>query len=319
MNQKHIQDKLNKLFDKALKMDRKCSHPNCNNNAINSHILQKNGLLSGIATNNHVYVSKTDFLNPDLFKFKRSGINVTYTFKGFCSLHDKQIFQPIEDFEIDFEDYKSQLLFVYRTILNEKRKKEVLIDWDKLKINDSSIQNIINPAEIKDSFDEYTQAIKDIEYFENLVLSDLNGAEESFVFKVKYVREIDICLASFFTLESTRQLQEEFAKTGKERELLTDIFISFFPIQGESVVIIGYLKSMAGNCEKFINDLFAHDEDLFLKQMSNILLRRCEEWVCSETFYKDRIQQRESKINEIFREAAESIDEDKDIEFNLFE
>ena len=63
---------------------------------------------------------------------------------------------------------------------------------------------------------------------------------------------------------------------------------------------------------------FEIEEDLLFHKLSNLILRRCEEWACSETFYKNKILPNESSIIEIVTEAADSIDEDKEIDFNLF-
>lgn len=318
MKPKQFEDRLNRLFHKAINKNRNCCYPNCENTAINSHILQKNGILSSIANDRHIYVSKTNFFNSELFFFTKSGLNVTFTFKGFCKEHDKSIFQPIEDFEIDFDNYGNQLLFAYRTLLNEKRKKEVLIDWYHLQINDELLGKEINKSIARESIVQDKLAIKDLEYYESKMLSDLNLKTENFNFKVRYTKETDICLASHFTFETTRQRKNKIDKTGTDYELLTDIFISFFPLENENVLIMGYLKEMENICGEFVNSFIELDEDKLFKQLSNLLLRRCEEWACSETFYLEKIRPREEKIYEIFREAAVSIDEDENIDFNIF-
>jgi hypothetical protein len=253
---KVINSRFNKLFEKSLKKSRKCYYPNCNEQAINSHILQKNGILSGISENGHIYVLKTDFLNTGLFHFKKSGINVTYTFKGFCKYHDKEVFKEIEDYEIDFDNYLNQLLFAYRTILNEKRKKEVLLDWYNYQKNDEVLKYYLIQDYIEKSIYGNKQAINDLVYYEKAILSDLNSNNESFIFKVRYVKQTDICLASHFTFETTRQMQETIIKTGKDIKILTDIFISFFPLENESVLIVGFLKENENTCKEFVNNLF---------------------------------------------------------------
>jgi hypothetical protein len=159
-NDKKIQDILNKLFKRASSQPRVCSFPGCTNSAINSHILQKNGILNGIQQDGHIRISQTDFLNPELFHFKREGINQSFTFKGFCPDHDKSVFSPIEDFEIDFEDYRSQLLFNYRTVLNENVRKEVLLDWHKLQKESNSLKGIIDVDYINKSDEQQRTGIK---------------------------------------------------------------------------------------------------------------------------------------------------------------
>lgn len=319
MKQKQIQARINKLLGKAKVRNRKCYWNGCQNNAINSHILQKNGILTKISTNGHIIISKTDFLNPELFYFKRSGINNTYTFKGFCKDHDNSIFQPIEDYEIDFNNYRNQLLFAYRTILNEKRTKEVLIDWNNSQVNNPILSNLIDKTKISKLNNQYRIAINDIKYYENIILSNLKSIEEDFVFKVRYIKELDVCLASHFTFETTRERKEHIKKTGDDFKLLTNIFISLFPLIDESVFIMGYLKSMHKKCGAFVESFFVIEESNLLLEISNLMLRRCEQWACSDQFYQKHIKERETEINKIFRESATSIDEDEKLDFNIFD
>jgi len=52
-----------------------CYHPKCNKKSINSHILQKNGILSSIALDKHLWGFEIDTFKTPQFQFKRIGIN----------------------------------------------------------------------------------------------------------------------------------------------------------------------------------------------------------------------------------------------------
>jgi len=318
MNNRQLQDRLNRLYEKAKSQNRKCYWKGCENLAINSHILQKNGILNCIASNGHIRVAKTDFLNPELFTFKRSGINITYTFKGFCKEHDNNIFRPIEENEIDFEDYKSQLLFAYRTILNEKWKKEILIDWNNFQMHDKDLKQGLDLELLRKYNEQSRVALNDLAYFENIILSNLESNSEDFIFKVRYIKELEVCLASHYTYETTRERQEYIKRTGKDYELLTDIFISLFPLDGESVLIMGYLKSQQEKCADYVSNFFQIPESELLLEISHLMLGRCEEWACSEQFFLDHIKEREVQITDIIKLAILSVDEDKKSGFNIF-
>ena len=118
-----------KIFEEskneAIKSINTCYHPNCNNKSINSHILQKNGILSSIAIDGHLWeLEINQFKNPRI-GFKRTGINKIYSFNCFCNKHDRELFEKIETKVIDFNDYESCLLFTLRTIYNEMFRKQV--------------------------------------------------------------------------------------------------------------------------------------------------------------------------------------------------
>ncbi|MCJ7449136.1 MAG: hypothetical protein MUO72_15765 [Bacteroidales bacterium] len=316
--EKQIQEVLNTTFKRANDKSRICCVPGCNKPAINSHILQKNGILNGIAQNRHIIISTTDFFEADIFHFRRKGINESFTFKGFCSEHDKSIFSPIEDYEIDFEDYKSQLLFAYRTVLNERVKKEVILDWHKYQKESKVLSGEIDTKLLDESDEQERLGIKDISYFQDKIEKDLKNNTESFVFKFRYTKPVEICIASHFTFETTRERNNEIQKTGKDFDLLTDIFLSFFPIEGENVLLIGYLKEQESKCGNFVQTFLDCTEDELFKKISDLILCRCEVWACSENFYSNYIKPREGQINKIFQESAESIDEDRSLNFNIF-
>jgi len=57
------------------------------------------------------------------------GIDTAFTFRGFCEDHDREVFAPVERHQYDLAADNSALLFCYRTLLNECRKKEKNLDW----------------------------------------------------------------------------------------------------------------------------------------------------------------------------------------------
>ena len=125
-----LKNKFQDIFLKSFKKDRICFNPGCKEIAINSHILSKNGIIRSISQNKHLYlVDNSRYLFQQKLRFNKIGINDALTFKGFCQKHDNEIFRSIEqNSDINFSNYSTQLLLSYRGILNELRKKEILID-----------------------------------------------------------------------------------------------------------------------------------------------------------------------------------------------
>lgn len=315
---KQKQEALNKMFRRAEKKQRTCCYPDCNEKAINSHVLQKNGILNEISQNNHFIISELDFFKPMLFHFKRVGANNSFTFKGFCKKHDKEIFAPIEDFELDFDDYKSLLLFSYRTIMNEKVKKEVLIDWFKLQMESEILKDTLDASAINKIIEEQEKGIEDALYYSQPMEKDLFDDTESFKFKYRAIKSIPVCIASCFTYETCHERIKYIKKHNKDKAILTDIFISFFPIEDENILIMGYLKEQENQCGVFVESFFNCDEDQVLEKISDLMLCRCEMWACSEKFYYSKIKHREKEIVEILQESAMNINEDRKLDFNIF-
>lgn len=295
-----------------------CYHLDCNEIAIKSHILQKNGILSAIADDYHLRMLHFDFLGDDSPAFfKRIGINNAFTFKGFCQKHDSSIFEPIEKYNIDFDNYKNRLLFAYRTLLNEKRKKEYNVTFNDITFSQlDSFNNLINEELSKQN----QNGINDIDYYLNIILSDLENCTENFIFFERRVKKQDVCISSNFSYETVKEQEQQLLLTGKDFDILTSIFVCFFPIKDQNIFIMGYLKSTEDVCGKWVKSFFEMEEKDLLKAISDLMLKRCEQWACSENFYKKNIQPREEDIQTIlFKNFLSTSPDEINIKFNIFE
>jgi hypothetical protein len=108
-----------------------CLVDGCDEVAINSHLIQQNGLLNNITYDGHLVELKVIDANrwddkklP--FEFGNVGIKQALSYKVFCNKHDTEIFKPIEDNNKNFESYEAFLLFSYRAVGAEIRKKSIL-------------------------------------------------------------------------------------------------------------------------------------------------------------------------------------------------
>lgn len=106
-----------------------CLEPTCDKEAINSHLLQRNGILSTITEKGHlIEIRPIDLFkwkkNQPMLEFKLIGINSAISLPLFCNYHDSSLFKNIESRTISFYLYENQLLFSYRTLCAELRKKE---------------------------------------------------------------------------------------------------------------------------------------------------------------------------------------------------
>ena len=115
--------------------DEYCSHPsaskeNCDH-IIKAHTITKGFALASIAEEGHVYsimgtvdaTSENMRLNNGKIIPQKTGVNLASTFTGFCSKHDNELFEPIEQGIIDF-NCKSIFLLSYRTACLEFFRKK---------------------------------------------------------------------------------------------------------------------------------------------------------------------------------------------------
>lgn len=106
---KHLRQQLQQIMTGAAYGTCICLHPDtakldCDDN-IKSHAIQKKSLRLIADERNQVYTQHTSISSSsDIVRIKKVGINEASTFRGFCSRHDKELFQPIEDYPLQLTE-----------------------------------------------------------------------------------------------------------------------------------------------------------------------------------------------------------------------
>ena len=266
-----------------------CYYPGCLDKTINSHILQKNGILSKIAHDRHLRKLEINRFKTPHYEFKRKGIDKVFSFNGFCNFHDNDLFKDIETQEIDFGLYKTFLKFSIRALYNEINRKEVIIkSYEKL-LND--FPEYSNP-QILEYIRQKKLGVSDLNNVGKRIWNDLNTGSESYVFKYRELSQIDICSSGFYTYETTDEIIAYVQKTQKEYSEFTNIFISFFPYQDKSILQMGYPKYKEKEIKPYFNEIFKVSEKRVYRILTNLLIFS-ENWVCSERFYDRYIKKDE--------------------------
>ena len=115
---------------KKLKQQGHCLHYDAGSRCsqvIDAHSIQRNGALSLIADNGHVYAISRNF--QDLKRgrggvtYTKQGINTVSTFRGFCEKHDIELFAPIDAASL-IPTQQQTLLYAYRALCRELFVKE---------------------------------------------------------------------------------------------------------------------------------------------------------------------------------------------------
>lgn len=294
----------------------KCYFPGCTNASINSHILQKNGILSKMTGDSHLWEHTIDVFKEDVFVFKRNGINKLFSFKCFCNDHDSSIFEKIEKYHIDFDDYKSCLLFTIRTLYNEMFRKQVNVKVLEcyMKENNGSIDN----QAIIQQMRQENLGIQDLKLLEKDIWNDLSTNSESFVFEYREMPKIGICLSSFFTYDTTHEIQQFKSKNGKDMEATSEIFINLFPYGESEILLMGYNKRDENKLKGYFYSFFREKDKYVQRYLTNLILFRCETWVASESFYRNSVE----SIERCFKIATDfsinNINERRNFDLNIY-
>jgi hypothetical protein len=279
--------------------------------------MQKNGILSSISDDQHLWELSVDHFKQEYIGFQRKGINKIYTFTGFCNNHDSSLFSKIEtEGAIDFDDYESCLLFALRTAYNEIWLKEVVIKIQECIINDSGVDS--NNAMLTETIRQNKLALKDMEFYTSSMWSDLNNNTQSFVFEHREMEQQEICLNSIYTYDTSQEIMDYQYKYGKDMERPAEIFISYFPYTNKSVLLMGYHKDDTTKVKSFVNLFFKENIKKTNRRLSSLIAFNCETWVCSNDFYKTKLEGLDSEFFKAMQFSGRNGNERKTFDINFY-
>jgi hypothetical protein len=300
-----IRRKQNKHFHNALKTKKrnaKCRYPQCDEKAINSHILQKSGILSILEEERHLMQPEIELFGSRTSKFVRKGINDAFSFPCFCEKHDDEIFKPIEQKELDLAPYSNRLLFLIRSKLNEQYRKEVVyqsrlnirMDKDLERMHELQLDNTKALEQTKLAIEDIRRDLEDI-------WLDYTTGKESFRIEVRSKTFIPICLAAFIDYETSEEINFRESIIGNPLDKLTSLHISIFPHNEGSTLLMAHKLTDRNEVHDYVNQLLDMSNQEFEVQVTNWILFYIETWVTSESFYKSDIKD----VEYIFEKAAQ--------------
>lgn len=245
------------LFKKVQQKKRQCFEEGCSSKTINSHILQKNGIISQIMENGKVMSLEGDLFSSDRIPivFKERGGNETFMFPGFCNIHDTNIFKEIEQEEFDLKDYAHQLLFSYRAAVNEVRKKEIVIEYYSILLKDSDFRSEWT------SFEESIRGLKHgiLDQTWTIALLSANIRDKNRRdFQAVYFElpPIPICVCGVFTFETSNELETMSVSNPSEFSgPTTAIFTNLIPLKNKSVAFFMFPKNKNSRCDSYFDEL----------------------------------------------------------------
>lgn len=302
---------------KAIEKINICFHPGCNEKSINSHILQKNGILSSIAEDGHVMEMHINKFNENQHSFRKIGINKAFSFNCFCPTHDTELFKTIEVEEIDFSNYRNLLLFTLRTVYNEKFRKLVNVSmYDCLISNHSDLFDL---EFLNGSLKQEKLGVSDLQRTEHTIWNDLNNGLESYVFNVREISKKDICLSAFYNYETSLELQQYIRKHRKDKQEVIDIFVNLFPHKDKSVFMMAYKVENESEVKAYVNEFFTENEKRLERKITNLMMFQCETWVISNKFFTKNISKNQEAFSFAVWFSTQNMNERKFFDLNIFQ
>lgn len=277
-----IENEFDKLERSLVKRKWKCMCPNCNEHAINSHLLQRNGILNHVAENGHLYEMRGQYVynlryTNVLMEPQKVGINHAISFPLFCGKHDSSLFKSIEGNHIDFDDYRTQLLFSYRSICSEIRKKQFNIERFRLLTENQDKFDVLLGTKL---------GICDLNTYKQLVEENLNESDHKFTFLHLTYPFLPVyasgVTSNYFIDEENNSYMEHIAI----EPMLDSIFINIIPQHESLEIIIGYSNDhIHKNLLNYIKSWENLSWEKLQQQIWNLFEHSIETWGISPSFY----------------------------------
>ncbi|WP_273567254.1 hypothetical protein [Maribacter halichondriae] len=275
-NDKKVYEKILVQIEKNVdSKNLECVIEGCSNIAINSHILQKNGILNSISTANHFH----EYKNADIFdfaksnsgkelRFRKTGVNKAHSYRTLCSEHDTNLFKSIEKHPIDFDDYNVHLLFAYRTVLSLTRKEQIVQEKILRKIASKRL-NEPHPA-LQSMRKDNDQILKEINKALEERGSEIKRLESNLSLERKDYAFIKLNYPLKKVYSSSRQ------KTPKTGETF---YVNIFPYNNASNVLIFYPKEYKDSWfDDYLESWTGLTEKEFERRLTTHLFLNCENW-----------------------------------------
>lgn len=320
MSEKELLRLLDTSFNKAKKKTRKCLIDNCNEEAIKSHTLQKNGILKQISENNHLFqfdtVSPFEIERQGKSQLKRIGINDVFTFPGFCKQHDSEIFKPIELNNFDIKSNESINLFSYRALCQEIRRKEIALDFIE-----NMLESIIHPK-MHIYWKELKNGLENLYYFKKELENDLKNPNSKFIYKIYEIPKTEICISAPLNIsDPNNPLSQTHDKNNNvlNNPFVTSV-INIFPYQEKSYVMIALSKDYHCNwTESLFNKFDGIKSPNHLKLISDLIATKLEFWCISPQLKNSLTNEKIKELFNTWEKNLSNFSSTLNIKFNLFE
>lgn len=296
-----------------------CIIDGCTDKAINSHLLQQNGILDNVSTDGHLieYKQTDPFTwreDAPPFEMKRIGKKKAFSLPLFCNNHDTSIFKEVETHPIDLEQYRVHLLLSYRVVCAEIRKKQVNVEQFSRFLNAESLKYGGGLEQIELAKTGNELGIKDLETFKKLFEEELENETSRFTFKVYKYPFLDIYGSAVFSPI------DYLITDPKQVEPLNSVFIHVIPYNEETNIIVGYSNDYVDDwIMEYVDSWQELEDEDFEKHLTKLFTAHIENWGMSPDLLSEIKEENLKLLEEYTVQNAINHSIHQQVDFNLFE
>jgi hypothetical protein len=269
---------------KKLKRKGRCLHYDAGDacsRLINAHSIQKNGALSLIAENGHVYAISRNCgdVKDDggELTYTKQGINTVSTFRGFCEKHDGQMFEPIDATPL-VPTQQQIFLYAYRVLC-----RELLIKENALTLLESQAENNRGQAALYELFNNMRRGT---ELGLNNLLSQKRKYDEALRMQsFSEIKSVLFCTEQKPSAVFSGAIYPDFDFLGRPLQDLSDhsttfdlLTFSFVPMDQGWGVLFAWQSESSGTCVPFMRSLATriHEDENAGDHIFRLVVLNCE-------------------------------------------
>lgn len=307
------------IYKNVNKKKWECLVDGCSETAINSHLIQQNGILNNISVDGHLIELKMlDAYkwtkNKWPFDFRSVGIKQALSQNIFCNSHDARIFNTVENSNNDFESYETFLLFSYRAVCAEISKKRLAIEQYNRVINASTLAGRIDKYTLQQIVKGNELGIKDLQALKKELEDELEINTGKYTYYAYKYRKISVYASAVFSATDI-----DIPKVAGELDL-ENIYIHVLPFIAETLIIVGFHNNYTSSDTK---EYCKSWEGLSYKELqfklTGLFAANIENWRISPDLFKNIPAKNKSQYIELYRKNVTNNGISHESKFNLFE
>lgn len=319
MSQKQIIQIYSNIRKRVRDLKFTCLCNGCKETAINSHLLQKHGILSHVFENGHIYEPRvSNLFNDDFLKdpseFKRVGVEQAISVHTFCKEHDDKLFSEIEKGNIDFDNYRHILLLTYRAVCAEARRKEYEIEIIRRFLNSNIVNETINPYRLSlysDTTEGYIMGYRDLMSHATLIEKELGCSNDCVVFYHRSFPISGIYCSATFSIDELPNVKLDSP--------LGLYFVHIIPTSDKTHVVLGYDKKHETTWGKnYFKELLSVTESEIEEYITSLLIRN-NGWGISPSVYHQLDKNKIKKFFSYYNDDRNALMPERYKGFNLFD
>lgn len=305
---------LAKIQKKVLK-GIKCQCPGCTEFAINSHLLQRHGILNNISCTHKFREVKYRYpiywtTDNNKWEFKSIGINEALSHPIFCAKHDTELFRSIEVKNFNLDSYRNQLLYSYRALCSEIVKIEVVANQWKEIIKNNEDLNISFNEEVSEHIRKFLCTGTFLRKLKDELTEEISHNRGLFYFKHYVYPKLDIYASAIYGGDENDNLPYGVMI---EESIL---FIHIIPRESTLDIIIGYPRSHVNSHIRQYIELWGNlDVNSLGYMLTDLFATKIENFGMSEELYNKIPEETKKRFIE-FKNLHSN--DNVPIDFNLF-